>query len=315
MILSVSRRTDIPNHYADWFLNRIRTGELYVKNPVNAKQIRRVDLSPEAVDCIVFWTKNPSGIIDRLDELHDYHYYFQFTLTGYGRDIEPGLPDKKKVLIPLFRKLADRIGKERVVWRYDPILFNGTYTMDYHLKTFEEMAKTLSPFTETCTVSFLQTDYKSTKRNAALLQSATPSTAQKETLLRQLAQIAAGYGITLETCAQAFDYRKLGIRPAKCIDAQRLERSGGYSLQIKKDPNQRPDCGCAASVDMGAYNTCKNGCLYCYANYNEPLVRKNFALHDPLSPLLIGRQDEKDVLHIRPAASQRSIQPRLSGCE
>lgn len=315
MIISASRRTDIPAFYSDWLFHRLKAGFADVRNPMNPHRISRIAFTPDVVDGIVFWTKNPLPMLRHLDALKHYAYYFQFTLTPYGKDIEPFLPDKREILIPAFCALSRKIGKERVVWRYDPILFNGTYTMDYHLKTFEEMAKTLSPFTETCTVSFLQTDYKSTKRNAALLQSATPSTAQKETLLRQLAQIAAGYGITLETCAQAFDYRKLGIRPAKCIDAQRLERIGGYSLQIKKDPNQRPDCGCAASVDIGAYNTCKNGCLYCYANYNEPLVRKNFALHDPLSPLLIGRQDEKDVLHIRPAASQRSSQPRLPGCE
>lgn len=234
MILSVSRRTDIPNHYADWFLNRIRAGELYVKNPVNAKQIRRVDLSPEAVDCIVFWTKNPSGIIDRLDELHDYHYYFQFTLTGYGRDIEPGLPDKKKVLIPLFRKLADRIGKERVVWRYDPILINDRYTAEYHKKAFSQIAESLSGYTERVVVSFLD--------------------------------------------------MYAGIQK----DMELIERVTGKSLPVKKDRNQRPACGCAESVDVGAYDTCPNGCRYCYAVRSAARVRANRERYDAEGGMLCG---------------------------
>lgn len=121
MILSVSRRTDIPNYYSEWFLNRIREGFLYVRNPMNPRQISRIDLSPETTDCIVFWTKNPAPMLDRLEELKDYAYYFQFTLTGYGRDVEPNLPDKRKVLIPVFRALSEKIGKEKVIWRYDPI--------------------------------------------------------------------------------------------------------------------------------------------------------------------------------------------------
>ena len=113
MILSASRRTDIPNYYSEWFLNRIQEGFLYVRNPMNPHQVSRIDLSPDAVDCIVFWTKNPSGMLTHLDRLKDYTYYFQFTLTGYGKDLEPNLPDKRKELIPAFRSLSEKIGKER----------------------------------------------------------------------------------------------------------------------------------------------------------------------------------------------------------
>ena len=140
MILSVSRRTDVPNYYSDWFIHRIGEGFLYVRNPLNSHQISRIDLSPDVVDCIVFWTKNPANMIEKLESLQDYKYYFQFTLTGYGKEIEPALPDKRTELIPTFIRLSEKIGKEKVIWRYDPILISKRYTADYHLKAFEEIA-------------------------------------------------------------------------------------------------------------------------------------------------------------------------------
>jgi len=160
MILSVSRRTDIPNYYSEWFCNRIKEGFLYVRNPMNAHQISKIDLSPEIVDCIVFWTKNPVNIFGRLDELQDYKYYFQFSLTGYGKDIEPNLPDKRKQLIPTFQKLSEKIGSERVIWRYDPILLNQRYVLEYHLKAFEEIAGNLRGYTEKVVISFVDISTK-----------------------------------------------------------------------------------------------------------------------------------------------------------
>ena len=115
MIISASRRTDIPAFYSEWLYNRIKEGFLYVKNPMNAHQVSRIDLSPDVVDCIVFWTKNPAPMIDGLDKLKDYPYYFQVTISGYGKDIEPGIPDKNKEIIPAFKKLAEKIGKEKVI--------------------------------------------------------------------------------------------------------------------------------------------------------------------------------------------------------
>lgn len=126
MIISASRRTDIPNYYSEWFYNRIKEGFLYVRNPMNAHQISEIKITPEIVDCIVFWTKNPLPMMSRLDELKDYPYYFQFTLTGYGKDVEANLPNKKTEMIPVFQELAEKIGKEKVIWRYDPIFFFGS---------------------------------------------------------------------------------------------------------------------------------------------------------------------------------------------
>ena len=128
MILSVSRRTDIPNYYSEWFYNRIKEGFLYVRNPMNAHQISEIKITPDVVDCIVFWTKNPLPMIKRLDEIKDYNYYFQFTLTGYGNDVEINLPNKKTKMIPVFQELSEKIGKQKVIWRYDPIFFSDRYT-------------------------------------------------------------------------------------------------------------------------------------------------------------------------------------------
>ncbi len=147
MILSVSRQTDIPNYYSDWFLNRVREGFLYVRNPMNPHQISEIDLSPEAVDCMVFWTKNPSPMLGQLQELGDYPFYFQFTLTGYGEDVEPGLPDKRSELIRTFQELSRQIGSDRVIWRYDPIFLNVRYTAEYHKKAFGEIASCLKGYT------------------------------------------------------------------------------------------------------------------------------------------------------------------------
>ena len=140
MIISASRRTDIPTYYSDWFFNRIKEGFVFVRNPMNAHQISRIDLRPDVVDGIVFWTKNPLPMLDRLDLLKEYTYYFQFTLTSYGEDVESNIPSKSNVIIPSFQRLSDKLGPERVIWRYDPIFLSQKYSIDYHIHYFEMLA-------------------------------------------------------------------------------------------------------------------------------------------------------------------------------
>lgn len=164
MILSVSRRTDIPNYYSEWFYNRIKEGFLYVRNPMNAHQISEIKITPDVVDCIVFWTKNPLPMMKRLNEIKDYNYYFQFTLTGYGNDVEVNLPNKKTEMIPVFQELSEKIGKQKVIWRYDPIFFSDRYTKEYHLKAFKSIAEALSGYTEKCVISFVDI-YPKNKKN------------------------------------------------------------------------------------------------------------------------------------------------------
>ena len=163
MIISASRRTDIPTYYSEWFFNRIEEGYALVRNPMNAHQISKISLRPDVVDGIVFWTKNPTPMMTKLDRLKDYTYYFQFTLNAYGQDVEASIPSKNNVIIPAFQKLSDMIGPEKVIWRYDPIFLNETYTFEYHIHYFEELAKRLSPYTKKCTISFLDF-YRNTEK-------------------------------------------------------------------------------------------------------------------------------------------------------
>lgn len=314
MIISASRRTDIPSYYSEWFFNRIKEGFVYVRNPMNYHQISKISLSTEVVDGIVFWTKNPAPMIERLGELDEYTYYFQFTLNSYGTDIETNVPSKNDIVIPAFQKLSSQIGKERVVWRYDPILFNEKYTMDYHIKYFQLLADKLSDYTEKCTVSFLDF-YKNTQRNIAPLGIIPPSPGQVEEIMGIFSTIAKEHGIYVDTCAEEVDLEKFGIGHARCIDKERFERIGNYQLDVEKDKNQRSICGCMASIDIGTYNTCKNGCLYCYANYSQKIVSSNSRQHNPVSPLLFGSVSEDDVIKPRLVRSCIECQTSLFGEE
>lgn len=314
MIISASRRTDLPAYYSEWLFNRIKEGYVLVRNPMNTHQISRIPLSPDVVDGIVFWTKNPVPMMNRLSELDPYHYYFQFTLTPYDRDAEPGLPSKNQVLIPAFQKLSRMIGREKVVWRYDPILFNDRYTMDYHCRYFKVLAAKLGDYTEKCTVSFLDL-YASTVRNTRSLNVQAETREQQFEIMEKFAKIGRTYGIDIDTCAEKMDLKRLGIPHGHCIDRERLERIGGYRLAIEKDPNQRAECGCIASIDIGAYDTCPNGCRYCYANHSREAVIRNARLHHPSSPLLFGKVGPDDTVKERKMISYREYQMRISDFE
>ncbi len=155
MIISASRRTDIPTYYSNWFFNRIKEGYVCVRNPMNIHQVSKISLSSNVVDGFVFWTKNPIPMMNRLNDLSDYKYYFQFTVNSYGKDIEANIPNKNDVIIPAFKRLSDLIGPERVIWRYDPILLTQQYSVEYHAKYFEEIAKRLSGYTHKCVICFV----------------------------------------------------------------------------------------------------------------------------------------------------------------
>ena len=285
----------MPAFYADWFYNRLRAEYVLVRNPMNLHSVSKVRLTADVVDAFVFWTKNPLPMAQRLDELAAYSYYFQFTLTGYGAEIEPGMPDKRRVLMPAFKDLAARLGKKRVIWRYDPIFFSVKYTPEYHLACFEALAAELHNSTERCVISFMDS-YRNTKRNAQQLGAIEPSSEELYDFAGQFAKIAAKYGLKLQTCAESMDLTTLGITPSACIDKALLEGIGGFKLNVKKDANQRAECCCAASIDIGAYNTCPGGCLYCYANYNAPLVQTNIAAHNKTGPLMSGTLTAQDVI-------------------
>lgn len=304
MIVSASRRTDIPSYYSEWFFNRLKDGYAYVRNPMNPHQISEISLSPDVVDGIVFWTKNPEPMLNRLDELRDYPYYFQFTLTAYGSDVERNLPSKEEVVIPTFQRLSSLIGRERVVWRYDPILLSDRYTVQFHRMYFRVLCDKLADYTEKCTISFLDL-YKNSKRSISELGICPPTPEQADELAHSLSEIAAEHGIEIDTCAEDIDLGRYGIGHAACIDRQRLERIGKCKLTVGRDKNQRAACGCAASIDLGAYNSCRNGCVYCYANFSQRLVRDNCGRYDPFSPLLCGEVTAEDRIKPREMKSFR----------
>lgn len=293
MILSASRRTDIPALYGEWFMNRLRAGYVLTRNPMRPTAVTRVPLSPDDVDCIVFWTKNAAPFLPYLDELdsYGYRYYFQYTVTAYGRDMEPGLPDREGILSS-FCALSDRLGPERVLWRYDPVILNRDYDVRRHASRFEALCSLLSSRTARCTFSF-PTPYAKLKSNP-LLRSLTDG--EKAALCETLSASASRHGLPLCLCADEGDYSEYGVGRARCIDGGLIDRLCGRRVGAKPDRGQRPNCGCVKSVDIGMYHSCTNNCLYCYANSSIGAAKRNFALHRPDGELLYGKVGDGDVV-------------------
>jgi hypothetical protein len=299
MIISASRRTDIPAFYSEWFYNRIKEGFVYVKNPMNPKQISKVLLTPDVVDCIVFWTKNPKPMIPKMEIIDNLGipYYFQFTLNSYSQEIETNVPLKKGI-IDTFINLSERIGKNRVIWRYDPILLTERFTINYHIKYFEYLASKLHKHTNKCIISFIDF-YKKCQKNLKSVKPIEFNDNIKRQLAVAIKSIANKYDLTIETCAEDIELSSIGITHGKCIDDKLVEELCRGNIKIEKDKNQREACGCVASIDIGAYNTCSHGCLYCYANYNKDIVLKNIENHNPSSPLLFGEVGPQDKISER----------------
>lgn len=220
-------------------------------------------MMPENIEGIVFWSKNPVPMLDKLYKLDGLAYYFQFTLNPYLKDIEPHLPEKSS-LLKAFKELSLSAGRTGVVWRYDPIILNAHYTPEFHYKAFKELTLRLAPYTEKCTISFLD-DYVKIRSRLQKAGIYFPSTALKEEMVCNFAELARQAGIYIDTCAEEGDFEKYGAERAACIDIKRLERLGASGLKPKRDKGQRSLCGCFKSVDIGAYNTCRGGCIYCYA--------------------------------------------------
>lgn len=307
MIISASRRTDIPAFYSDWFFNRIKERYVLVPNPYNSKMISRISLDPAVVDCIVFWSKNPAPMLEKLDKLKEYNYYFQFTLNPYGPDIENHLPTISK-RIDTFKRLSDRIGKEKVIWRYDPVLTNETYTPGFHKEKFAEIAYELKEHTEKCMLGFI--DHYQHIRTAVSRFNIQPLLkADIEEMAASFKKTVDTCSIQLDTCTVKVDLTHLGIPGGLCIDNQLVERIAGYPISVRKDKNQRDICRCAESIDIGTYESCLNGCIYCYAikgNYNT--VKYNLNKHDKDSPMLVGELQEDDIVKERLVKSLRNDQ-------
>ena len=305
MILSVSRRTDIPAFYAEWFMERLRQKYVLVRNPFNAHNISRIPLSPENVDAIVFWTKNSKPIHKYLDEIDNlkYKYYFQYTITPYKKDLEEEVQDKKEI-VETFKNLSEKIGSEKVILRYDPVILSDNYTIDFHKKAFARLCDLLAPYTKKIVFSFLD-DYKKISKNIKQLNIKEISAEEMYIMAEYFADTAKKYNLKIESCAEQIDLERFGINHGKCIDNELIEKITGYKLSVGRD-NQRNACGCIKCIDIGEYNTCMHKCLYCYANINKDAAFKNYELHDKYSPLLTGHVDE-----IKDKITDRNIKDTL----
>ncbi len=296
MIISATRRTDIPSFYGEWFVNRLKEGYVLIQNPYNNNRYSKAYLTPSDVDIIVFWTKNPIPFLKYLPVIDQmgYSYYFEFTLTPYGKETERNLPEKE-LLLDTFEKLAEKLGKHRMVWRYDPIIIDEKHTIDYHIERFSYMANRLRNSTDRCVISFVDS-YKNVMsrmgRNPAYLMTEN----NIFTIAEKFSFIAKENGINIYTCAERIGLQRYGIKHGACIDKDIVERVLGCSITDIRDKNQRPECLCLESIDIGTYNCCANGCNYCYALQSEKAALANMGRHNPQSPVLIGEVNKEAII-------------------
>ena len=299
MIINTGQRTDIPAFYAEWFANRLKEGFVCVRNPYNLHQVSRYRLDPSVVDIFGFCTKNPAPMFPYMDLLKDYGQYWFVTITAYGRDIEPNVPDKQKLLED-FKTLSDMAGVNAVGWRYDPIFVSEKYSVDYHLRAFEQISSALEGYTRTAVISFIDL-YPKVKRNFPEAREVTKE--QRLTLGREIIRIASNHGMTVKPCAEGDELAAYGADCGGCMLISDYEKALGRRLKAPKRKGARTECACYLSCDIGAYNTCRHLCKYCYANAEPSKVLAQSRLHDPRSPFLIGYYREGDIIHDVPQKS------------
>lgn len=293
MILNISGRTDIVNHYSDWLFNRFAAGYVFSRNSLFPNSVRRYELQPDKIDCLIFGSKNYQPVIDRIQTITDkFNTYFYYTITAYDKDIEPGIPDLESS-INTFLALRNIVGAQRIAWRYDPILLTEKYTIQRHLETFAYLASRLSGQCDRCIFSFVEM-YKKHETNLPELITIKPES--MDIIAHGLSKIAARYNIILQTCGPAESYDRYNIQTSGCVTLDILGRANNIQFRNLKHKGFRSGCHCIESRDIGALNSCPNGCKYCYANKNQQLPLENFKLHDPMSPLLIGYLNPSDRL-------------------
>ena len=293
MILNVSGRTDIVAFYTPWFMNRYKEGYLDVRNPFNSKLVSRINFSN--VDLILFCTKNPLPIIDRIKEI-DKPIIFYVTLTPYKKDIEPYVIDKRLVIEGI-KRLSGILGSDNVVVRYDPIFLSDSYTLMYHIRAFDKMCKLLKGYVKKVVVSFLD-DYKNVRYNMRYLRLRAFTEEDYKQIGLNFSRSALENGMSVQTCFEERNLVNYGFTRGECLSLSLAEKITGKKPKKWKARGKK-GCNCAEMVDVGVYNTCKHFCKYCYANYDEKMVNDNTLRHDVNSSLLIGRIDIDDVIKPR----------------
>lgn len=293
MILNTGSRTDTVQYYTKWLLKRFDEGFVYSRNPMFQNKVTRYELNPEVLDCVIFCSKNYEPILKDITKItNKFNTCFHYTITAYGKDTEPNVPAIDKSIETLM-KLSEIVGKERVIWRYDPILLTEKYTKTVHYETFNYMAGKLSPHVNRCIFSFVEM-YKKLKTN--MPEIILLSDSDKEILAKGLGEIAKRHNILIQTCGTHGDYTKYGINKSGCMTLDILGKANGVEFRELKHKGMRAGCNCIESRDIGAYETCINGCRYCYANLRHSKAIENFKLHDENSPLLIGEIKEGDEI-------------------
>lgn len=293
MIINTGQRTDIPAFYSQWFANRLKEGFVMVRNPYNPQSVTRYRLSPDVVDVIGFCTKNPAPMLPHMDLLRPFGQFWYVTITPYGKEIEPHVPNKLLV-IDCFKRLSDLVGIDSMGWRYDPILVSAAYPVERHIAAFEYMARELSGYTHTAVISFIDL-YEKTKRNFPEVQEVSPE--DRLMLGKAFVEIGRQYGMTIRPCAEGTALSPFGADCSGCMTVPMYEQAIHCPLKVPRKPPARKQCACYLSGDIGAYNTCGHLCRYCYANYDAETVRRNMRQHDPESPLLIGHLMPGDQVH------------------
>ena len=292
MILNTGLRTDIPGFFSEWFYNRIEDGFVYVRNPYAKNQIYSYRLDPELIDCIIFCTKNPKPMFENLEKIDKFNQYWHITITPYEKEIEQNVPPMNDVL-ESFKYLSKKLGKENVTLRYDPIFINEKYTLEKHIESFEYIINSLSGYTTEAIISFIDL-YEKTKRNFPKAREVTKDERLK--IGKEFARIGNENNIRIKTCVEGTELDKFGIDSSGCMTKEVIERAINKNLNIPKQKARNGECYCLLNNDIGEYNTCDHGCLYCYANSNKRLVKRNLKLHDPKSPILIGEIKEDDII-------------------
>ena len=293
MIINVSGRTDIVNHYPQWLFKRFEEGYVLSRNSLFQNSVRRYELTPEKVDCVIFGSKNYAPVLNRIHEITErFNTYFYYTITAYGKDVEPGVPDIDTSINTLLA-LSEIVGSQRLAWRYDPVLLTDKYTVAQHRDTFAYIAQRLSGHIDRCIFSFVEMYKKHEVNFPALIPLKNED---MESIAQDLGRIAAQYNIPIQTCGPENNYIAYGIETSGCVTLDILGKANDLSFRQLKHKGFRQGCHCIESRDIGALNSCPNGCKYCYANKNAQLPQENYQLHDPESPLLIGHLKPTDRL-------------------
>lgn len=300
MIINTGSRTDIPAFYSNWFYQRIQEEFVCVRNPFASHLVTRFTLNPKVVDALIFCTKNPQPMLPSLQKISSYRQLWHVTITPYGKDIEPQVPEKKQV-IASFCELSKLIGKERVVWRYDPIFFSEKYSFAYHLRAFKTMCSLLKGHTSECVFSFIDL-YGKTKKNFPEVKEVPFD--QQVSLIQQFSKIAAENGIFLSSCLEDERLASCGVDVSGCLTKEKIEKALDIRLSVpERFQPPRSGCRCLLGNDIGAYQSCLHGCRYCYATDSFTLAKENYGLHEDDSPFLIGNAKEDDVVKLYPSES------------